>query len=678
MSERQDRDGEPHGRSTRSSGVFSPTSVGRGAAVSEPDELGFDLEESTQTEATPLAVAAAPKPVGGPAAEDPFAAALDAALAGLNGPGDSPATPEVPASTSLAMPQAAVALTGTRPAAPPTRERPPSGGMLGGLDAALADAMAEAMAAVSGEPSAASGRAPQDSGSAQGDRGGTALGALAAQGVVLRRPEPTAAVPPEPATAADAPAPALSNDESAPSGDDTGFDSLFEDGAAWSSPTSSSTPSAASSSPSAPEPAPPVAPEAAATYGDPTPARSDEDAALADARAAQEAAEAEAQEALAAWPPLLAALNRLLQTVAAPRADALVMRSAAQAVERCVQACLEDAQRPVELAFLGGAWWLDGQWLPVAATLRGQTTVLTAALKRSQRVGFALSRAANTETLVSAAQAMVAAAKGDASALDAHAGDGLRWTDGAGTRPDVEVWASDVVGRCVELADRAQQSGPFPEDEAIDRLDELSQALSAQPGAVFRAIELRTGAWTTPWSAVATAATALQLCHSARVAPRTAHALALAVLRATTAPAKSGPTPDTSAAAALALAKAAPPKDTWRPASTLAQGLLVQLATAVESPPSGLLAFLHDAHRARLSGRSQWLDALEAAGGPWLTPTLLTVGPLPVGTAVALGDTHVGVVVDLPGEAPPLRPLVQVGQRVVRPNADVRPLPVSP
>ena len=374
----------------------------------------------------------------------------------------------------------------------------------------------------------------------------------------------------------------------------------------------------------------------------------------------------------------LAAWMRLIKVCAAPRAD----REMAAGVARTTLARLHGAGGAWSAEVRGHGWFVDDRWLPAPAHHAATLAELVAALRRAGNAGVWVSGDATAEQLLAVTQRFVRAVRGKATEEDGAAGtvNAVGFTQRPALQPNAESWVAGVVRRCVAFADDALNSPRFPEAAALALLDELSQAVPAHTAAVMRAIELRGATWTSPWGAASTAALALATLSAVGASPRVSRATALAMW-ALTLSVHRGETPPALTALAARAAARMPPlaADTaWSPVAAGARGLLLRLSHPQTSPRGipALATLLYALHRTRLTESGGLLAAVVAhprdpTAPEWSTALLAAIGPIPVGTAVALPDGTRGLVVDLAGDAGPLRPLVQVGRAMVRPAADV-------
>ncbi|MCO4762384.1 MAG: hypothetical protein KC502_12815 [Myxococcales bacterium] len=393
-----------------------------------------------------------------------------------------------------------------------------------------------------------------------------------------------------------------------------------------------------------------------------------------DAATAEEAAERRSEQtrlriaALGSW-------WHLIKVCAAPRANPRVAQTAATAtVEAWQQA---GGEWMAELR--GHMWSVNGRWLPVPPADAATTTELAAILRRARCGGLWLGRDASAADVVAQTEAFVRVVRAKGAVSHAE-GAKARFVPQPVLHANAESWVADVARRCADFAQTAQSRSEFPENTALQLIDELSQTLPTHTGALMRALELRPGQRTTPWAAATTCATTLATLVSLGISPRIRRSAALAIWALTLTP-RRGETPPPLAEAAARVRW--PALDaTWSPVRAAARGLVVRLAAGGDSSVgmAPLVTLLFDAHRSRLLGAPDLLSALlKVADSPrqqpnWLPAVLTAVGPIPIGTAVRLADGAQGVVVDRAGDAGPLRPLVQVGTRMIRPTADVTPI----
>lgn len=384
--------------------------------------------------------------------------------------------------------------------------------------------------------------------------------------------------------------------------------------------------------------------------------------------------EAAVLDALAAW-------MQLIKVCAAPRADAAMAQVAARKALGQLQAV--DGAWSAELR--GQTWFLDDAWLPVPARHAVVLRELNAALHRAQRSGVWMTVDANAEQLLEVTQAFVLAVrgKGDSGLNEAKEAG---FTRRPALEPNAESWAASIVRRCVDVADITAGEGPFPESMTIELLDELSQAIPAQLGAVLRAQELRGTTWTAPWATTSTMTLTLATLLSAGASPRITRSATLAVWALVLAAHRGERPPSLPILADRASRRFAPltGQHNWSPVSVAARGMLRRFAGNEDPQASvtGLIQLMYDIHAARLAGAPHLLAAVAGLTAhvkdPWVPRLLRAVGPIPVGTPVRLPDGRKGVVVDLAGQTGPLRPLVQIGATMVRPSADVALLAPDP
>ena len=365
----------------------------------------------------------------------------------------------------------------------------------------------------------------------------------------------------------------------------------------------------------------------------------------------------------------LAGFGRLLKAVAAPKADTGVLGAAAQRSAALFEAC----PALCSLSLRGGIWWHGQRWLQIPAAHSVDVQFVNAAFSRAKRGGISTTQTPSASKLLDAAQQVVQVIRGNAAAWPTGT---LLLLPAESNAEDPERWAAAVGQSVTRIAERAQASPKLPLDEIIEALDMVEQIIAVQRGALMRAIELRSGSWTTSWSTLASVAWVFIAGARSKANPRTIRAVALAQWCLATS-ARRGEQPDkVSEAATKAVERMAKAGLSDAPVCAAATGWLRGLSTGDEDTgPMGLIRLIHEAHRARVAGARSALAALSAAqrydSGGWLQLLLPAIGPLPIGTSVNAGKS--AVVVDFAPPETPLRPTIQVGQQLVRPGADLRP-----
>lgn len=383
-----------------------------------------------------------------------------------------------------------------------------------------------------------------------------------------------------------------------------------------------------------------------------------------------------------------------------------------------VRALLEDtssavanAEPPCVLQFVGSAVFRDRTLVPVSAAGLAVCRALAALLKQASVAELRFDDVPHPAELKSLAAAIERSAQDDPSALRHFSTPNMRCgplpaarRGGDPGRQDAELYvAGQVRAAHAAVQSIAATPGLWPWSQGVDVIRRLDRALTANPGATLRALEISDQPWTPARSALSMAGQCLLVLASLRVAADVRRSAAHALLDLCVTGIGDGGSAEFCQAARDALprlvrawaptgdeaAMSGPPQLTPHHlrVCSLVDAIAVTEDAAACKGVARLICLLYGLASERShprNGRKRSLADLFAMASadmqpgydkPWLLALVRANNVLPIGTSVQTPDGRFGVVMGPGSGGDPMQPLVQVGQQVVAVQGPVRPVP---